>query len=285
MKKTLLFLLLLVCSSAWAKGGFQLWQIASQEDKIGNSYVMRTQNGKIIVMDGGYKEETTYLRGFLTAMGGVVDMWIVSHPHPDHTGVLLEMLKNPKGIEIKSICNSRFTEQLLDSEKSGKHARELYNAISNSKIKEISPVLGSTMDIDGMKIKFLGVTNGDILVNPFNNSSLVMRVWDKKNSVLFLNDAGVECGDKALSLNPITDFYCDYIQMAHHGQAGVSENFYRKAKFRACLWPTPTWVYNNDCGKGFNTHILQTITTRDWIEDLGIKEQYVSCLLGTKRIF
>lgn len=112
-----------------------------------------------------------------------------------------------------------------------------------------------------------------------------MRVWDKKHSVLFLNDAGIECGDKAMANNPIEDFYCDYIQMAHHGQAGVSEDFYKKAKFRACLWPTPTWVYNNDCGKGFNTHILQTITTRTWIDNLGIKEQYVSCLLGTTRIF
>jgi len=27
--------------------------------------------------------------------------------------------------------------------------------------------------------------------------------------------------------------------MSHHGQNGVSMDFYRKVKFRACLWPTP----------------------------------------------
>ena len=73
--------------------------------------------------------------------------------------------------------------------------------------------------------------------------------------------------------------------MAHHGQAGVRKSFYQAIRFRACLWPTPTWVYNNDIGKGFNTHILQTIDTRNWMEELGIEEQYVSCLLGTSKIF
>ena len=32
------------------------------------------------VMDGGVKEETPYLRGFLAALGNQVDVWFVSHP-------------------------------------------------------------------------------------------------------------------------------------------------------------------------------------------------------------
>lgn len=40
--------------------------------------------------------------------------------------------------------------------------------------------------------------------------------------------------------------------MAHHGQNGYDKEFYEKAQFRACLWPTPSWVYNNDVGGGFN---------------------------------
>lgn len=47
-------------------------------------------------------------------------------------------------------------------------------------------------------------------------------------------------------------------------------------KFKACLWPTPSWVYNNDVGKGFNTHILKTVEIRELIDSLGIKSNYIS---------
>ena len=75
------WMLAVVCGllsiTASAKGGFSLWQLAAQSDKIGNSYVMQTDKGKVIVMDGGYREEAPYLRGFIAALGGKVDLWIV----------------------------------------------------------------------------------------------------------------------------------------------------------------------------------------------------------------
>ena len=49
--------------------GFTLWQIPSQINTIGNSYVLITNKGRIVVMDGGVKEETPFLRGFLGALG------------------------------------------------------------------------------------------------------------------------------------------------------------------------------------------------------------------------
>ena len=49
---------------------FTLWQLESQVDTIGNSYVIRTAGGKLIVMDGGMAVEKDYLRGFIDALGG-----------------------------------------------------------------------------------------------------------------------------------------------------------------------------------------------------------------------
>lgn len=57
---------------------------------------------------------------------------------------------------------------------------------------------------------------------------------------------------------------------------GVTMDFYREVKFRACLWPTPSWVYNNDAGGGFYTHTLTTIETRNTVDALNITEQYLS---------
>ena len=43
----------------WGKGtgksGFTLWQLPSQVDTIGNSFVFLTDKGRVVVMDGGMK--------------------------------------------------------------------------------------------------------------------------------------------------------------------------------------------------------------------------------------
>ena len=120
----------------------------------------------------------------------------------------------------------------------------------------------------------------DFTGNPYNNSSMIYRVWDRRKSILFLGDAGVECGQKALDGPFRSELDCEYIQMAHHGQNGCDENFYKTVKFRACLWPTPTWVWNNDQGKGFDTGILKTVEVRKWMEKLGIQEHHTTCVEG-----
>ena len=64
--------------------GFTLWQLPSQHNDIGNSYVLLTDKGRVVVMDGGQPREADYLRGFIEALGNEVEAWIISHPHPDH---------------------------------------------------------------------------------------------------------------------------------------------------------------------------------------------------------
>lgn len=37
-----------------------------------------------------------------------------------------------------------------------------------------------------------------------------------------------------------------------------------------CLWPTPTWVWDNRNGN------LQTLEVRAWIEEIGVKKNYLA---------
>lgn len=130
---------------------------------------------------------------------------------------------------------------------------------------------GAHYDIDGVCIDVLGVTNEEITVNPYNNSSMILRFEDKDKTVLFLADAGEECGDKAIKkYRDLLD--CDYIQMAHHGQKGVREEFYKAISFKACLWPTPKWLW--DAAEG-NANDFRTWQTRQWMNEKGIQEHHV----------
>ncbi len=105
---------------------------------------------------------------------------------------------------------------------------------------------------------------------------MIIKAWDLIKSVLFLADEGAESGAKLLNGPYRNELDCDYIQMSHHGQAVVRMDFYRTVTLCACLWPTLSWIYDNDAGRGFNTHILTTIETRNTIYELNITEQYMS---------
>ena len=205
--------------SVAAQSGFTMWQIPSHVNTIGNSYVFRTDKGKVIVMDGGTKDETLFLKGFIAALGNEVEAWIVSHPHDDHVGALTAILENPQGMKIHKIYHSRFSTDLLNAEAdAAKSTMEFYNALDTSHIKVINLTKpGLTVKIDGLNFKILSVTNEELRINPYNNSSMIVRVWDKRKSIVFLGDAGVECGNKVLNSPYRKDLDCDYLQVAHHG--------------------------------------------------------------------
>lgn len=301
MKKILMTLaaaLIVIPAMLAAKPGFTMWQLASQEDNIGNSYVFLTDKGKVVVLDGGFRTQDNYLRGVIQALGNEVEAWFISHPHNDHCGALTQILEDQKagGMKINNVYHSRFSESLMDCETPyNQYAREFYTALDKAekegrlKVHDLHEAdLDTLIKIDGMNIKILGVTNEELRTNPFNNSSMVMRVWDKKKSILFLGDAGIECGDKLYNRmakeGTLDLLNCDYIQMAHHGQQGCSKEFYNSIKFNACLWPTPTWVWTNNFGAGPGSGNLKTAETRQWMDEIGIKEHHVTCLEGSWRL-
>ena len=260
---------------------FTLWQIPLHRTTTqGNSYVFRTKEGKVVVMDGGVAGEADYLRGFLAALGNVVDIWFLSHPHSDHIGALNEILKNPDGVEIKSVYHSAFSSDFYENVEPDSRdlTAEFYGhleqlAKGGCKVVDVKEP-GMVIELGRLKFKILGVKNEDIRKNAYNNSCMIIRVWDSVRSVVFLGDAGLEQGDRLLGGPFRNDLDCDYLQLAHHAQRGVSKDFYRTIKFNACLWPTPLWLFNNDAGKGYNTHSWETVEIRNLMDELGIKKHF-----------
>ncbi len=96
-----------------------MWQLPSQINSILMSYVIRTVNGKIIVLDGGQSPETPYLKSFLDRFGGNVEAWFISHPHDDHCNALKEILLDPGDIKIKKIYASLPDEEWVRQVRAG----------------------------------------------------------------------------------------------------------------------------------------------------------------------
>ena len=260
---------------------FTLWQLPSMADDHGNSYVIRTANDSIIVIDGGKIAETNYLRGFLGAMGNRVTAWIFTHPHWDHMAAAQAILADRQGLEVGHIYHSRFTPEMLvprEGVESPAEALPWYATLDSIEALKAIPVTdmhtGDSLVIDGVKFRILSEKNPEISANLYNNSSMAMRVEDDSKSVVFLGDLGIEGGNKLLNSEYRKYLDCDYLQMAHHGQNGCDENFYKTINFRACLWPTPTWLWNNDIGNGPGSGPWATESTRRWMDEKGITEHY-----------
>ena len=65
---------------------------------------------------------------------------------------------------------------------------------------------------------------------------MVIKMETKKNSILFLGDTGVESGNKLLD-NQKEKLKVNILQMAHHGQQGVSKEIYEYIySFPTVIW-------------------------------------------------
>jgi beta-lactamase superfamily II metal-dependent hydrolase len=264
-------------NKAAANTSFTLWQLPNQTPTQMMSYVLRTTNGRIIVIDGGNAGDGPYLADFLNVLGNMVDAWIITHAHSDHFNALREILKQPGELEIKALYGSLPSQAWVNkvgSDGEKKYLREFNEVVAQAGHAVSDLALGQVLEIDGVRLTVLGVKNPEITANPVNNSSLVLRVYDGHKSILFLGDLGVEGGEKLLNGPMANRLQADYVQMAHHGQAGVNEAFYQRVNPAYCLWPAPKWLWDNDKGGGKGSGPWRTLEVRAWMEKLSIKTHY-----------
>ena len=104
---------------------------------------------------------------------------------------------------------------------------------------------------------------------------MVMKFNVNDKSILFLGDTGKESCEKLIKTQK-DKLKSTIVQMSHHGQSGATEEFYKEVEPKICLWPTPKWLWNNDSGSGEDSGPWKTKETREWINRLNVKKNYVA---------
>jgi glyoxylase-like metal-dependent hydrolase (beta-lactamase superfamily II) len=131
---------------------FTLWQLPSQINSIGMSYVLRTAGGQVLVIDGGWEQESGYLRGFLAALGNTVPAWFITHPHVDHAGALLDILKKPGDLKIKTLYQTSLDPcwyRAVEPEAMA-FCDRYYAGVRESGVHTVEVELGMTIVVDGV---------------------------------------------------------------------------------------------------------------------------------------
>lgn len=250
-----------------------------------NSFIITTAGGKVLAVDGGFRENADEFLAQLRLVTGEtvphVDAWLLTHPHVDHISCFNEIVeKHGDELTIGKVMFHFPSVQYCAREERVDHTPVMEEFMANLPRFADRVVLLYTADeydIGDAHIDILYTANGEIQNdNRINESSTIFKVTLGGKTILFTGDAGVEEGNRCLAYYAGTDrLKADYVQMAHHGQNGVTREFYEAVAPTGCLWCAPDWLWNNDAGQGFNTHCFKTVLVRGWMEELGVKEHYV----------
>ncbi len=252
------------------KGSVEVYQLAPNSGWLMNSYVVKTANGKLIVIDGGeggsdstHNEAETagaYMPTALRAIAGVgageyfeVEAWFISHGHEDH---FTELMKTLNGYTASSNFKINHFYFDIPEYKTGANPNmdewgatlkagfnnyakvnnivtsgDYYKDLNGAVINEEAISKGLNINIDGVRFEILQ-TYSDTDAADVNSDCIVFRMWANDTSFLFLNDTGMVAAAHLIETYGTT-LASDYVQLAHHGQDAMSAAQYEQLGIKA----------------------------------------------------
>lgn len=254
----------------------ELWMLGSATGAQNLSIVIKSPHGKLIVIDGGWEADATKLSELIQQQGGKVDAWLITHPHEDHVGALCAILNDTsRKIKIDKIyCSLATLDWYRQVSPTGAGiADQLLSAFTKLPVGTVTNNIrrGTEINIDDVNIRVLN-NRGVYTYNGVNNSSMVYKIRVSGQSILILGDLAYDGGKDLIKTCTAAELKSDIVQMAHHGQQGVDQDVYALIAPTTCLWPTPAWLWNNDNGGGTGSGPWGTLTTRAWMDALGVKD-------------
>ncbi len=256
-----------------------MWQLPDVNTPQKMAYVIRTCTGETIVIDGGWDKDVPYLLDLIkTECGGKVDAWFLTHAHSDHCYAIAEIATNHMDeIEISNLYYNFPSQEWLDKYEPNckDETRRIYEGLAKYTKPFRAPKVNEVFEYGPLTIKCLNDFDPNITKNAINNSSICLRLDVAGKSILILGDLGIEGGNRLAEMQSADVLKCDFCQMAHHGQNGVTREFYNIVKPTVCLWPTPNWLWHVDSGKGYGSGPWATLQTRAWMDELEAQKHFV----------
>lgn len=238
-------------------------------------YIVENSDGDIIVVDGGRTKDAEVIYSYLQKAGKQeITAWYITHPHEDHVGALVEMLNNDiYNFTIKDLYYSFNTLEWYEEfdTRGYPSEKEMFVAMESSKIQnKISCQKNQVINMGNIECEILRIANPEVIDSDNGNDSSMcfkFNATDINKSMLFLGDAYVYTSKELLEAPEKLKSYA--VQMAHHGQYGVTQEVYKAIDPELCFFNSTVALWNNDQGGGYNTGNWQTVIVRGWLDELG----------------
>lgn len=248
------------------------WMITEYASVTGNQsmfYTIVSEDGKLIIVDGGWDMDEELVRSVVASHGNTVDVWIGSHFHGDHIGALTKILANPSGITINEVWRPEMDESTYSSFAQYWDSVELCNeflALTDGmdNVKKLNA--GDELEIDNLKIKvFSAFDKEKEYTYDGNNCGLVFKVSGNTESMLFCCDGGGGTIVADIKNTYGEQVKADYIQMGHHGNGGFPKEFYELVNPKVAFFDAPDALFNDTTGQ------YTSRDNRKIMEDIGCK--------------
>lgn len=256
-----------------AESGCCITQYADTTGMQAMFYTIEPQDGGLIVVDGGNVGNEDYVRSVIKEKGGHVDAWFLTHPHPDHIGVFNmlwdEMQSDIDAVYVPDIDYLIYKERAFEWDGIESYETFLDNMAGTDKVTRL--YTGDELEIDGLRFKILHACGEYVYENSRdigNDSGLMIRVTNDRETMLFCSDVGIGMSDKIMEQYG-EEIKCDYIQMGHHGNGGLSNEFYRLASPGTAFFDAPEWLMNPEEEGRYTTP-----ANRQLMESLGAEVYY-----------
>ncbi len=243
--------------------------------------VIRSPEGKVLVVDGGVAADAEHLISVLQSYGGVVDAWLITHPQDDHIGALYEILeRHPDAVDIRNVY-FHFHDYDWYGEAAPAEQEMVWNLLRALEKLPADRLHGFSDQAfrKGQTVTLSASLSFRALNDPLdirgayavNNSSIMYDITLSGKHILVLGDMGPDGGDQLLPEILLSRLQADYVVMSHHGQNGVKDSFYLTLAPEACIWSCPDWLF--DAAPG-NRDGLKTYETKSLINSMGITRNY-----------
>lgn len=185
----------------------------------GDSILVILPNTKTLLIDGGERESYGKLLETLQEDGlSHIDVVVATHPHADHIGGLIDVIKN---VNVGQILDSGqvYTTQTFE---------DFLDAIDTKQIPLRSVGEGDSINLDPtVKIDVLnpsaGLSDGADNEAEFNDNSVVLKLTYGEFSALLTGDMQ-ETNEARLVLKNATALDVDILKAAHHGSRTSSSS-------------------------------------------------------------
>ncbi len=268
--------------------GGTLYQLADNGQMM--SYILHTQNGKLVVLDGGYARNAADIIKLAKQLTGKavpeIEAWFFSHPHSDHVDAFTELMtKNASALSVKHIYynfpSGAFIRQY--EEDAYTTYENFMKAVASFKGQKTIVQKGDKVTVDGILIETLITPDESITFNAVNEASVIYRMTIGGQRVLFLGDAYQKTGVRLRKAywnkdETKNDLKADVVQMAHHGSQGVNKELYELIDPKVCLWPSPQFMWeeeNQTNGSNPDLNLENIALLRYMRTELGIQKHYI----------
>lgn len=257
--------------------GNTFWLVRNATSHYMQSHIIREAGGRILLVDGGTRNDARYLLSQLRHITGQavphVDGWFFTHPHNDHMECFFEIMEHLSDEITFDALYCNFPPAGYFEGSSSRETVQQFRALAPRFADKIVTLnTGDEVHIGSCSFTVLYTPDTSITENRGNNASTVIRLQLGNKSFLLLGDLGLE-GGEVLLRHP-EKLKSDYCQVSHHGQLGCGREVYAAIAPDGCIWTAPDWLWDKEKNE-FRFDVNRIEVEWNWMRELGVKEHFV----------